>query len=58
MGRPKLEKSKKTSFPKTYSFTPSVIAFFKAKKKWPGKYLCGLVEADPDFQDFMKTYKS
>lgn len=55
MGRPKLDEKEKTSFAKTYSFTPSVIAFFKAEKKFPGKYLCGLVEADKEYQKWLKS---
>lgn len=57
MGRPKLSKGEKISFTKTYSFTPLVIAFFKDKKKFPGKYLCERVEADKEFQDWLKTQK-
>jgi len=55
MARPKLDDKDKASFPKTYAFTPPIIAFFKAKKKWPGKYLCGLVEKDKEFQEWLKT---
>ena len=56
MPRPISDDSEKTkNKTKTYAFTPEVIAFFKAKKKFPGKYLCGLVEADPEYQEFLKT---
>lgn len=58
MGRPKLdEKDKKQSITRSYHFDKEVVEFFKAKKTHPGVYLCGLVRADPDFQEYIKNRK-